>query len=367
MFLKVQHVTTPPTSRYLLKSLLRSDTHKDSCINGDISSSPTETLATTSGIQLSSCPIHEEISSEHPFDFIFLGLHNHSRNAVADKEYQPLSRVADPINAIEPGCTTSQGTSHEYDGVRVVRERYDDWAWYPVDLDSEEKEGLPRLLGHHLSKAPNHVDGSPHVEGTAELGYWKDGDEEYIPGPWHKPKDYGVIGDRCCARNQSFDGLKSLCRKLLRSFSELVKVKQFIDGSAHVEGTAELGDWKDGDEEYIPDPGHPPKDYGIIGNPFRKQRESLLQKILKSLCRKPLRSLSANAEQKVAKSPVVQPASCECNNIGLQTRYLGDAIAKSTSTQHGNATYMVDVNVRYTYRECKAVVRMAENVLHGRR
>jgi hypothetical protein len=215
MFLKVQHVTTLPTSRYLLKSLLRSNIHKDSCINGDVSSSATEVLprqleplATTSRIQLLSCPIHEETSSEHPFDFIFLSLHNHSHNAVADKEYQSLSRVADPINAIQPGCATSQGASHEYDGVRVVRERYDDWAWYPVDLDSEEKEGLPRLLGHHLSKAPNHVDGSPHVEGTAELGDWKDGDEEYIPGPWHKPKDYEVIGDRCRARNQqgqSFD------------------------------------------------------------------------------------------------------------------------------------------------------------------
>jgi hypothetical protein len=78
----------------------------------------------------------------------------------------------------------------------VVRERYDHWAWYPVDLHSEEKEDQPRLLGHHLSKAPN------HVEDTAELGDWKDGDEEYIPGPWHKPKDYGVIGDRCRARIQ---------------------------------------------------------------------------------------------------------------------------------------------------------------------
>jgi hypothetical protein len=95
----------------------------------------------------------------------------------------------------------------------------------------------------------------------------------------------------------------------------LVKVKWFINGSAHVEGTAELGDWKDGDEEYIPDPGHPPKDYGVIGDPFRKQSqsfhgflppvflvlilhyivgESLLQKILRSLCRKPLRSLSVS-------------------------------------------------------------------------
>jgi hypothetical protein len=207
MFLKVQHVTAPPTSRYLLKSLLQSNTHKDSCINGDVSSSATETLprqplATTSGIQLSSCPIHEETSFEHPFDFIFSGLHNRSRNAVANKEYQSLSRVADPINAIEPGCTTSQGASHEYDGVRVVRERCDDWAWYPVGLHLEENEDQPQLLGHDLSKAPNHVDGSPHVEGTAELGDWKDGDEEYIPGPWHKPKDYGVIGDRCRARNQ---------------------------------------------------------------------------------------------------------------------------------------------------------------------
>ncbi|KAJ8588688.1 hypothetical protein M405DRAFT_842331 [Rhizopogon salebrosus TDB-379] len=263
MFLKVQHVTTLPTSRYLLKSLLQSNTHKDSRINGDVPSS----------------------------------LHNHSRDTVTDKEYQSLSCVADPINAIEPGCTKSQGASYEYDGVRVVRERCDDWAWYPVDLDSEEKEDLPRLLGHHLS---NHVDGSPHLEGTAELGDWKDGDEEYIPGPWHKPGDYGVIGDRSRARNQQGQ-LKSLCRKLMRSFSELVKVKRFINGSAHVEGTAELGDWKDGDEEYIPDPGHPPKDYGVIGDPFRKQRESLLQKILKSLCRKPLRSLSTNAEQKVAK------------------------------------------------------------------
>jgi hypothetical protein len=213
MFSKVQCVTTLPTSRHLLKSLLRSNTHKDSCINGDVLSSATEALprqplATTSGIQLSSCPIHEETSSEHPFDFIFLGLHNHSRNAVADKEYQSLSRVADPINAIEPGCTTSQGASREYDGVRVVRERCDDWAWYPVDLHLGENEDQPRLLGHDLSKAPNHVDGNPRGEDTAEQGDWKDGDEEYIPGPWHKPKDYGVIGDRCHARNlqgQSFD------------------------------------------------------------------------------------------------------------------------------------------------------------------
>jgi hypothetical protein len=111
---------------------------------------------------------------------------NHWRNAVDGEEELYFNRVVDTIlKVIEPECTTSQGVSHEYDPLAVQ-----------MTLQGFGDKGDPgRLLGCDMAKLTTYVDGSTHVDGTAELGSWEDVDEVSVPVEGHQPEDYGEIED----------------------------------------------------------------------------------------------------------------------------------------------------------------------------
>jgi hypothetical protein len=202
----IELVPTLSTSNSSLSTpTLLSGVPGNSYIDGDHSSNSTDALphplATSSDIQLSSSSKREDMSSDLPFDPTSLGMENHWRDAVDEQEELYFNRVGDAIlKAIEPGCMTSQGSSHEYNplAIQMALRGFGDGRRHPIGLLIEANAGQGRLLGHDMAKLPTY--GGPHIEGTAELGTLEDVEEDHVPAEYNQPEDDVVVEDLPCGQ-----------------------------------------------------------------------------------------------------------------------------------------------------------------------
>jgi hypothetical protein len=205
----IEPVPTLSTSNSQLStSTVLSGVPDDSYVDGDHSSNSTDALphllATSSDIQLSPSSKREDMSSDLSFDPTSLGMANHWRDAVDEEEELYFNRVGDAIlKAIEPGCMTSQGSSHEYNplAIQMALRGFGDGRRHSIGLLIEANADQERLLGHDMGKLPTY--GGPHIEGTAELGTLGDVEEDYVPAEYNQPEDDVLVEDLPCGQTNA--------------------------------------------------------------------------------------------------------------------------------------------------------------------
>ncbi|KAJ8580414.1 hypothetical protein M405DRAFT_869493 [Rhizopogon salebrosus TDB-379] len=222
----IEPVPTLSTSNSQLStSTVLSGVPDDSYIDGDHSSNSTDALphllATSSDRQLSPSSKREDMSSDLPFDPTSLGMTNHWRDAVDEEEELYFNRVGDAIlKAIEPGCMTSQGSSHEYNplAIQMALRGFGDGRRHPIGLDyvpAEYNQPEDDVVVEDLPCGQTNALPAQSFGYSTEDSYTGSGWDFYSYGPPYTP----MYGWSSTSIPQDSVSRESRCCKLFRSFS----------------------------------------------------------------------------------------------------------------------------------------------------